>query len=353
MRPGTDGRARMTRSQGKPAAFGAHATSVVTVVVVSWNTRDVTLRCLETLRASLHDVPAQVVVVDNGSSDGSADAIAAAYPDVRLLRSDTNKGFAGGVNHGLSVVATDYVVLLNSDAVVLEGAVQHLVEELSRHPDVAIVGGRQFDPDGRFVPTGHRFPSILHDLATAPGIHQIGRLLLDRGGSAAGLFFATQPQDVDWLSYAFVAFRSRVVDEVGMLPEEFFMYGEDIEWCWRVRRHGWRIRYAGGPGIVHEGGRSSESLPSHDRHLRILDALFVFAQRHRNPLAWRIGWLLRWAFLRTRALLRRGRFAVGWSRTARADTPLLDACARRARDQLTGRYRVPLDSAGAPDEAGA
>lgn len=315
----------------------------MSIIVVSWNTRELTLRCLDSVTSSLGGTPADIVVVDNASTDGSADAVAARHPGAVLVRSEVNLGFAAGVNLGLGQVRDGFVVLVNPDAVVRPGAVQHLVDQLVRHPDMAVVGGRQVDRQGRFVPTGHHFPWIGHDLVTAPGVHRLGRVLLRRGGAAAGLFFATAPRDVDWLSGAFVAFRRSIVDQVGPLPEEFFVYGEDIEWCWRIRRHGGRIRYCDGPGIIHDGGRSAEHLAGDAAALRILDALHVFARRHRHPVAWRAGWLARLVFLRLRLWLRLRPWSQprGGAAQDDPDSTTLRACADRTLEHLMGRHAHP------------
>jgi GT2 family glycosyltransferase len=315
----------------------------VSVIIVSWNTRDLTLRCLDSLEAAFGDEPVEIVVVDNASADGSASAIAERHPDVGLLRNTDNVGFARGVNAGLREVAGDYVVLLNSDAELLPGAVQHLIRHLDQHPEVGMAGGRQVDEQGRFVPAAHRFPCLWHDLATAPGIHQLGSLLLRRPNSRlARRVFITEERDVDWVSGAFVACRRSAVDAVGPLPEEFFVYGEDVEWCWRFHELGWRITYAGGPGIVHHGGRSADQLAGDDRWLRVLDALYVFARQHRRGASWRAGWVARSAFLWLRVLRR----TAGGRRAPDPEVAVLAQAARRCWSQATGRFQPETGDSG-------
>jgi len=113
--------------------------------------------------------------------------------------------------------------------------------------------------------------------------------------------FSRRERLVDWVPGTFVAVRRELVDDVGPVPEEFFVYGEDIEWFWRARGKGWRVAYLPGLGVVHEEGSSADQLFGDDTPLRVLDGLHAFASSHRNPVAWRIGWVVRAVSLLGRA----------------------------------------------------
>ncbi|HZG54675.1 MAG TPA: glycosyltransferase family 2 protein [Pyrinomonadaceae bacterium] len=310
----------------------------VSVVIVNWNTRELTAQCIATLKASLADLPAEIILVDNDSSDGSAEYIAERHPDVCLVRSGANLGFARGNNLGFKYARGRYLVLLNSDTIVLEGAVQRLVEYLDAHADVAAVGGQHLNGEGEFVPTGLRFPTLWSDLSVAAGLNKFGPVVLKKNQRLARLWYVVETGDVDWLSNSFVAVRREVLDQVGPLPEEFFLYGEDIEWYWRMREAGLRVCYVHGAPIVHLENKSSNQLyKNNDKHYRYLDAFYVFAARHRNPLSWRLGWManaLHWGALGVRFYLR-GRLKKDEDALRRAHW--LRSFARYHIDQVTGK----------------
>ncbi|MDQ1522795.1 MAG: hypothetical protein QOG00_1669 [Pyrinomonadaceae bacterium] len=310
----------------------------VSVVIVNWNTRELTGQCIASLKESLGELPAEIIVVDNDSSDGSAEYIEEQHPDVRLVRSGANLGFARGNNLGFKYARGEFLVLLNSDTIVLAGAVQRLVEYLDAHADVAAVGGQHLNGEGEFVPTGLRFPTLWSDLSVAAGLNKFGPMVLKKNRKLARLWYVVETQEVDWLSNSFVAVRREVLDQVGPLPDEFFLYGEDIEWYWRMREAGLRVCYVHGAPIVHLENKSSNQLyKNNDKHYRYLDAFHVFAARHRNPLSWRLGWVanaLHWGALGVRFYLR-GRLNHDEDALRRAEW--LRSFARYHIDQVTGK----------------
>jgi GT2 family glycosyltransferase len=312
---------------------GHDETPKASIIVVNWNTRELLLQCLRSIRECTPDVSIQIVVVDNASTDRSADAVAAQYPDVTLVRSTENLGFARGNNLGFDSAVGDYLVLLNSDTIVLSGAIQRLVEYLDQHPDVGAAGGMQLNAKGEFSPSGNWFPNMWTDLSVVVGLHRYRWWFLKRRHSLARLWFQTETGDVDWLSGSFVAVRRDVINEVGPLPAEFFMYGEDVEWGWRMKEAGWRRVYVHGAPIIHLENRSAEQLFGEERAKKMLDGFYTFARRHRNGIGWRISWLALacyWISMAAKARLSKGRETRS---TARA----LCSYARRHLDQALGR----------------
>jgi len=275
----------------------------VSVLILNWNTRELTLQCIESLKQTLGELEAQIIVVDNGSTDGSAEAFAA-QPDICLVRSPENLGFARGNNLGLPYAEGEYICLLNSDTIVLPGAVQRLVNYLDEHPEFAAAGGEHLGPAGEHLPSGIFFQSLWGDLSLAMGLDKFGSWLLKRKSPLARLWYAVGTREVDWLSNSFIVVRREVIEQVGPLPSEFFLYGEDVEWYWRMRQAGLRVAYVAGAPIIHLINQSSKQLyEGNEKSYRYLDAKYIFAARHRNPVSWRIGWLanaLYWTVLGTR-----------------------------------------------------
>jgi N-acetylglucosaminyl-diphospho-decaprenol L-rhamnosyltransferase len=273
------------------------ATPRVTALIVSFNTREDLLRCVASLEAHV-TLPLQVVVVDNGSSDGSVEALRAAHPVVQVVENRANLGFAAACNRGLREARAAYVLLLNSDAEVCAGAVEALAAILDARADVGIVGPRTVGHDG-----GPQV-SFGPDLTPLSEWRQrrLVRAVRERRPEVVREVEAlgAREQEPAWVSGACLLARKPVLEAVGGLDERFFLYEEDVDLCLRVRKAGWRILYTPAAVVMHHLGRSMEKIPAlsrleYDRsHLR-------FYAKHRG--------------LGARALLRlylAGSSAAGW-----------------------------------------
>ena len=231
----------------------------VTVVVVTWQQRELVLSCLESVAAQT--VPAHVVVVDNGSSDGTAEAVAAAYPHAELVTLPDNRGFAGGMDAGLTRVRTRYVALLNNDAVADPGWLAASLAPLQA-PDVAAVTAKLLlDPHGE----GHGDARAERGVGAAATVNNAGVVLLTTGyGADRGLGepddarFA-QPVEVFGFSGGAAVLRTMAVRAVGGFAAEWFMYYEDTDLSWRLRLAGWRIEYAPRAVVWHRHAASSDA----------------------------------------------------------------------------------------------
>ena len=254
----------MSASTGGPAPR-------VSAVVVSYNTRDDLLRCLEALRENA-GVPLETIVVDNASTDGSVDAVRARFPGVQVVASETNVGFSRANNLGLRAARGPFVLVVNSDCEVRPGAVPALVAILEARPDVAIVGPRTVGTEG--TPQVSFGPSL-----TPIAEWRQGRLVRGvKAGDAEALrqaaALAAQEREPDWVSASCFLARKTVLDSVGGFDESFFLYEEDVDLCLRVRAAGGRVLYTPGAEVVHHLGRSMDRAPArarleyHRSHLR-------------------------------------------------------------------------------------
>jgi GT2 family glycosyltransferase len=199
------------------------------------------------------ETPFEVIVVDNGSSDGSAEMVRESFPQVRLVINRENVGFGAANNQAISIARGQYVLLLNSDTIVRPGAIEQLLRELEGAPDVAAVGPRLVGGDGTTQRSAFRFPTplvlLLEQLNLARFAPVTGRR--DRKRSSAGAI------SVDWLIGACLLVRREALARLEGFDRRFFMYGEDIDLCYRLRSAGWDIRLAPGATITHLGGMSS------------------------------------------------------------------------------------------------
>lgn len=233
------------------------AVNEVSAVLVSYNVRDLLLRCIASLKADgVHDI----LVLDNASKDDSVDAVRRAHPDVELVALDHNTGFGGGVNRAVARTSTPYVLVTTPDVLVEPGSTKALVAVLDEHPDVGMVAPLIKTPEGVTYPSVRRFPN-LRDAAGHAFLHFVWRnnpfsrrykmLDWDHGQAA----------DVDWTACTHFLVRRRAWDDVGGFDEQFFMFAEDVDLCWRLHDVGWRIRYEPSSTIEHEISASADQTP--------------------------------------------------------------------------------------------
>lgn len=229
----------------------------LSVIIVNWNTRELTRACLSSLREQLSSVAHEVIVVDNASGDNSAEMIAADFPDVRLIRNPENVGFGVANNQAMRVARGKWFMLLNSDTKLLDDSVVRLFERVRTASDIGIAHCRLQFPDGRLQHTAYRFPTIRLALLEDLGFY---KLMPRRAPEAllGGYWDYAEERDVDWVAGAFMLLPRAVFEQTGGFDERLFMYGEDMEWCYRIRDKGWRIRYYPDASISHVDHASSE-----------------------------------------------------------------------------------------------
>ena len=231
------------------------ATPDLSIVIVSWNVRDLLKDCLGSLCNSIDGLGFEVFVVDNASSDGSADMVRREFPDVGLIANSDNVGFGRANNLAVKMSRSRHILFLNPDTLVPEGSIEEMVRFLDRHPSVGMVGPELTDGRGRLLFNWSRlsFRGVaefaVEGLAAA----------LSRAGSV--ILFG-QPYDVKWLTGACWLVRRDVINETGPFDENLFMYGEEPDFCHRVRNAGWEIYFLRYVRIVHYKGQSAKQVGS-------------------------------------------------------------------------------------------
>jgi N-acetylglucosaminyl-diphospho-decaprenol L-rhamnosyltransferase len=229
----------------------------VSVVIVSWNTRALTTACLASLAAGAGRATWDAVVVDNASSDDSVAAIRADFPAVQIIANPANLGFAAANNQGIRACTGRYVLLLNSDTLAAPGSLQALVAFADAHPRAGVIGPRLENPDGSFQTGPTPFPSLWTEFLSVTGI---GRRLTYRGYPSRREARSLIPQPTDYVVGACMLARRDAIDQVGVLDEGYFMYSEEPDWCWRMRRAGWETWFTPSAVITHLGGQSTRQV---------------------------------------------------------------------------------------------
>lgn len=258
----------------------------LSVVMVTHNGRDLALATLRSAVAATGALSVEWIVVDSASTDGTPEAIQAAFSDVRVL-CRPNRGFAAGNNAGLREARGRYVLLLNPDVEVRAGALDRLVAAMDARPEVGLASVVQRGPDDRLQPSIRRFPTAGRDLGEAlfaarwPMLRTLQELETRPGAYA-------REHSVDWLVGAFLVARRDAIAEVGPMDERFFLYSEEVDWCYRFRRAGWDVRHLPVMTVTHHAGRrDGGDLMAQLSHSRLL-----FAGKHLGRVE-RIG--IRWA----------------------------------------------------------
>jgi len=259
----------------------AGSTPTISVIVVSYNTRQMTLDCLRALYSDLGNSPAEVFVVDNASSDGSADAIRAQFPGVRLIANSINLGFGAANNQAMHEAKGEFLLLLNSDAFPKPGAISTLLCHLQANPKVGVVGPRLVHAEGSLQLSCFRFPSPLRAwlenlwISAAFANHS---LLGDYRHWPHNTL-----RSVDWVIGACLLVRREVFSQVGGFDEKFFMYSEEADWQRRIRDGGWDIVFVPGAVVTHLGGASGASEPARiNRHF--FESLDYYEYKHHGLL---------------------------------------------------------------------
>lgn len=234
----------------------------LSITICSWNTVQDLRECLMSLRACADEGNFEVIVVDNASSDDSADMVETEFPEFRLLRQSTNLGFAGGHNLAIRERRGRDVALLNSDTIVHRGAIGQLIQVMQTNFDLGIVGPKLLNSDGTLQPSCRTFPN---PIAAAFRNTILGRMFPNNPFTRTYLmedWNHDSRRDVDWISGAAIFMRKEAVDAVGVLDENLFMFFEDVDLCKRTWDAGFRVMYLPTAVITHKGGKSTSKAPN-------------------------------------------------------------------------------------------
>ena len=232
----------------------------LSVVVVNFESGVLLLDCVRSLFADDSAGQPEVVVVDNGSRDGSVATLRGAFPDVAVIEPGGNVGYAAAANRGIAATSAPYVAVGNPDLVVAPGTAAALLGRLEAEPDLAAVGPALLNPDGSQYPSAREHASTVD----AVGHAVLGRVLpRNRFTRRYRQLDASwdEPRDVDWVSGALLFLRRSALDSVGGWDERYFMYMEDLDLCWRLRRIGWRVAYEPSGRATHVQGASTKAHP--------------------------------------------------------------------------------------------
>jgi len=302
---------------------------LISTIIVSYNTRDLLIKCLDSVFSSRDTGAMEVFVVDNGSGDGSRQAVEKHCPQVHLIKNQSNIGFAAANNIALKKAQGKYIVLLNSDAELRKDGLALMKKFLEETPDAGAVGPRLVYDDGTVQPSADSFPNLMTEFFhlfrlkyLIPGEDTRRRLapaISKVSGKTVGTYFQTYSDDmtpgiVDCVSGACIMIKRQVLNRVGPLDENFFMYMEDMDWCLRIRQAGYKVYYMREVEVVHHVGMSGMETDRADDRTFVegYKSRLYYYKKHRGAFArfilrsmTAVAFTLRWPFSRKRRVYAR------------------------------------------------
>lgn len=273
----------------------------VSIILVSWNAKTYLEECLHSLRQASGSLSREVIVVDNGSTDGSPEMISERFPEVILIQNGTNLGFARANNIGIRVATGKYICLVNSDVNVPPACLPAMYRYMEQNPEIGLLGPRMLGADGSLRRSTMRFPTIWHCFLRATALDTLFAGSGMFGGYLMFDFRCDRISDVDVLNGWFWIARRKALETVGRLDERFFMYGEDIDWCRSFHNEGWRVVYFPEAEAVHYGGASSANAPARF-YVEMQRANLLYWKKYHGPISVFVYWLMVWLNGATRAV---------------------------------------------------
>jgi GT2 family glycosyltransferase len=231
------------------------------IIIVSWNTRRILLKCLESLAQCQIKCRTEVIVVDNGSEDGSQGAVRRRFPNAKLIENRANLGFAKANNIGIKEATGKYLCLINSDVKVREECIDRLVRYMDANAGIGMVGPKILNPDLTVQDSCRRFPSLWTNLVVAVGLDKLFPKSRVFYGEHMLFFSHDKVLDLDYIAGCFMLVRRETIDQIGLMDERFFIYQEEVDWCKRFWEGGWRISFFPGAEAIHHHGASSSRDP--------------------------------------------------------------------------------------------
>ena len=266
----------------------------VSIIIVSWNTRDILQKCLASIYEQDGDIELEIIVIDNASTDDSAEMVRKNFPQVCLIENSENRGFAAANNQGIKIAKGRYVLLLNPDTIVLDNAIDKTISFADTNPSVGIVGCQVLENSQTVQMTCFRFPDIVNLFFSTFWINKIFKYNRIFGREWMLWWRRDSQREVDVITGSFMLARCKAIDEVGLMDEDYFLYYEETDWCYRFKKAGWKILFWPGAKIIHWHGGSNSSKQ---------DALKMFVQFQKSLLIFfrkNYGWL---HFIAARLLL--------------------------------------------------
>lgn len=248
---------------------------IISIIIVNYNTRELLRACLHSLIQQTTDLAYEIIVVDNASTDGSREMLAREFSQVHVVPNNHNRGFASANNLGIRLASGRYVLLLNSDTIILESAIQQSLTYMAQHPHASILGCKLLNPDGTLQPSCRSFPNLWNLFCEASFLYLVFKRTRLFGGYYMSHFDHASARRVDYVMGAFLLTRRELFERVGLLDEDYFMYTEEADWCYRAAQQGYQTHFTPVAQIIHIMGGSSSNRQRYFEQLHLSQVLFL------------------------------------------------------------------------------
>ena len=231
----------------------------LSIIILSYNTKSLTLKCLKSVYQQTKEIDFQVIVVDNASTDGSVEAVKKKFPQAEVIANKKNLGYGKANNQGLKKAKGKYILFLNSDTIILDRAIEKSAALMEKRKEIDLLGCRLLNRDKTVQPSGGFFPylrRVFYQMFFIDDLPLINRLIKPYQQNRKS--FYRQLEKVDWASGAFLLLKKKVIEKSGGFAEEFFMYSEEVELCFRAKKAGFQAWFYPGAQVVHLKGQSSK-----------------------------------------------------------------------------------------------
>ncbi len=262
----------------------------VSIVIVSWNTREVLRNCLNSIFAETNGIHFEIFVVDNNSADKSQEMVFQHFPNVKLIRNSTNRGFAAANNQAIRLATGRYILLLNPDTIILDNAITRCISYADRRTDIGALGCQVLEGDERIQRTGFAFPTPWRLFLIQSGLSRAFPQSRIFGRPELGWWDRNSDMELDVTSGMFMLVRREALEQVGLLDESYFVYTEEADWCYQLARKGWRRVFTTCARIVHlDGGSKSTSQVSTKMYVQIQKSMLIYFKKNLGIRSWLVG----------------------------------------------------------------
>jgi len=256
----------------------------VSIIIVAWNVRELLHNCLNSVYEQTKGISFEVIYVDNASEDGSVEMVETSFPSVRIIENDENKGFIKANNQAIEIAEGRYILLLNSDTIILDNAIAKTVAFADNHLEVAVVGCKVFYPDGTLQRNCFMYPSVLNLFLLATYLYKIFPRSKFFGREYMGWWDYCGVREVEAIAGCYSLVRKEAIEQVGAMDERYFVYGDDPDWCFRFKKAGWKIMYTPESQIIHCHGKTTQHMKREFR-LQLSGSSLIFVFLHGGKTA--------------------------------------------------------------------
>lgn len=228
----------------------------LTIIIISFNTRDMTKNCIESVLSHTRNIEFEIIVVDNNSNDGSQQMLKNDFPQIQFIENQNNVGYAKANNQAIEISKGDKILLLNSDTLISDDSIKKMAALLDKNPSVGIVGSKLLNEDGTYQLSCGIFPSLWSEFSSKMMLNRLFKKSRIFNAHKYGFWDYSNTKEVDWVTGAFLMVRKDAIDIAGGLDENFFMFYEDVDFCKRVKSAGWKIFFYPEASIIHLWGGS-------------------------------------------------------------------------------------------------